>query len=275
MFSLVLTVYRQSHLSEIEACLLSVTNQSIPPSEIVVVVDGPVSEDLLFGLKRFFENFSFAVHLIELPVNVGPGTARNEGAKICNYDLIAIMDSDDICSETRFEKQLSFLKENPDVDVVGGQIFEFKSENEFTSKNLNIKPSRAIVTKHADIYARRHEYIPCNNVTVMFRKSKFLEAGGYPALRFGEDLVLWHTMLANGAVFANLPDVLVYVRISQDFVLRRTGIKIFIGEFKYLNLLYRRGLIGIGLYSRRMLLSMFVRFVPPSVYVLLRKVKNR
>lgn len=275
MISVVLTIYGRSLISELQACLDSIFNQTINPAQLIIVVDGPISADIDDFITKLSLTSPILIDIVRLSVNVGPGVARNRGVESCKFDLVAIMDSDDICNISRFENQLTFLNENPNVDVVGGNIFEFRNESDFLEFNYSLKASRAIVTKHADIYARRHEYIPCNNVTVMFRKSKFLEAGGYPALRFGEDLVLWHTMLANGAVFANLPDVLVYVRISQDFVLRRTGIKIFIGEFKYLNLLYRRGLIGIGLYSRKMLLSMFVRFVPPSVYVLLRKVKNR
>ena len=41
------------------------------------------------------------------------------------YDWVAIMDADDIALPDRFEKQLAYIAEHPEVAVIGGQIEEF------------------------------------------------------------------------------------------------------------------------------------------------------
>ena len=43
----------------------------------------------------------------------------------CTYDIVCIVDTDDIYVSERFEKQIEFLKNNPDVSIIGGQILEF------------------------------------------------------------------------------------------------------------------------------------------------------
>ena len=47
------------------------------------------------------------IKLIYLKVNQGHGAAHRIGLENCSNELVAIMDSDDICVSSRFEKQLS------------------------------------------------------------------------------------------------------------------------------------------------------------------------
>ena len=57
---------------------------------------------------------------------MGLGKALEIGITECQYDLIARMDSDDICHPERFEKQINFMIDNPDVKVLGSWIAEFE-----------------------------------------------------------------------------------------------------------------------------------------------------
>ena len=101
----------------------SVINQSKAPSEIVLVVDGPVSEPLDAVVTFYEQNPLFKI--IRLSENVGLGRALDICLENCSFDVVARMDSDDIALADRFEKQLEFLELNPDTDIVGGNIAEF------------------------------------------------------------------------------------------------------------------------------------------------------
>ena len=78
----------------ISALLLIVClNQSVVPSEIIIVVSGPIGDGLDSKLLQF-EKHSL-IRLIRLSFNQGPGS-RHAGIKTAKCDLIAIMDADDI-----------------------------------------------------------------------------------------------------------------------------------------------------------------------------------
>ena len=42
--------------------------------------------------------------------------------------LIARMDSDDVCLPQRFERQMQFIADHPEIDVLGASISEFDSD---------------------------------------------------------------------------------------------------------------------------------------------------
>lgn len=275
-FSVVVTIYEGTDKENLKDCIESIYGQKLLPQEIILVVDGYIGGDLREYLTSFVSGSKVQIQLIESNVNRGPGAARNLGVRASSFEYVAIMDSDDICHPERFYKQILFLVENPHVDVLGGEIAEFNrvtfDASDFLEKD---SATRLIYYNHDDIYRNRFSCVPCNNVSVVFKKSKILSSGGYPELRFGEDLVLWHQLLRDGCVFNNLPVILVYVRTPYDFIQRRTGLAIFLNEIKYLKLLRRRNLVGVKYFFIKILISAFIRFSPKSVYLFLRKIKNK
>ena len=68
------------------------------------------------------------------------------------------------------------------------------------------------------------------HVTVMYRRSYFDKAGLYPPVRL-EDGLYWMQGLVAGCRFENIPDYLVYVRRTDDFLKRRSGFKMVWKEF--------------------------------------------
>ena len=86
------------------------------------------------------------VKVIKLKENMGHGFARNIGLKSSKYSYVALMDSDDICLNNRFEMQLNFLKNNKEISVLVGVIEEFSNEKE--TKNL---VKRKLPEKDVDI----------------------------------------------------------------------------------------------------------------------------
>ncbi|NMU24976.1 glycosyltransferase, partial [Vibrio parahaemolyticus] len=85
----------------------------------VIVEDGPLT-DALYETLNFWEN-KLPIIRVKLENNVGLGKALNQGLKFCNYDIIARMDTDDVCAPSRFEKQLSILNDSR-IDICGSWV---------------------------------------------------------------------------------------------------------------------------------------------------------
>ena len=83
--------------------------------------------------------------------NAGLGIALNYGVNNCKYDLIARMDTDDIASKDRFEKELNQFKNNPELSMVGSNTQEFIDEitnviyNHVTNLNLDGEEDEAVI----------------------------------------------------------------------------------------------------------------------------------
>ncbi|WP_114233486.1 glycosyltransferase, partial [Acinetobacter baumannii] len=85
----------------------------------------------------------------KLEQNVGTGKAKNIGLQECTYDIVCIVDTDDIYVPERFEKQIKFLEKNPDVSIVGGQILEFVEDTQNPTGMRNVPLSNEDLRNYA------------------------------------------------------------------------------------------------------------------------------
>jgi glycosyltransferase involved in cell wall biosynthesis len=212
-------------------------HQSIKPTEIVLVQDGPVPLGLSAFLDEYESKYPEVMRIIRLDKNYGLGNALRLGVENAKYDICARMDSDDICMPDRFEKQLAFLELHSEVDIVGGQMVEF-----IDSAN-NIIGRRDVPLTNEAIYGYMKSRCALNHVTVMFRKEAVLQAGNYQDWFWNEDYYLWVRMMMNKCVFANVPDVLVKVRSGADQYARRGGKKYFDSEIGIKKLMLKEAMI--------------------------------
>lgn len=152
------------------------------------------------------------------------------------------MDSDDIALSDRFEKQMTFLENHPEVDALGGQI------DEFINTPDNIVGSRVVPLTDAEIKEYLKSRCPMNLVTVMLKKESVEKVGGYIDWYCEEDYYLWVRMVETGMVFANLPDKLVNVRVGEEMYQRRGGTRYFNSEARLQKYMYKHGLISFTRY---------------------------
>ena len=224
-YSLLLSVYHRERSEYLELSLRSVFNQTVVPTEVVLVKDGPLTKELDAVISEYSSKYS-VLKVFTLPQNQGLGKALNEGLKHCSYDLVARMDTDDIAKPNRFEKQLEVFKNHPKIDIVSSWIDEFEG-------NINhITSIRKVPEFHREIYKYAKKRCPINHPAVMFRKSAVLAAGGYKHFPLFEDYYLWVRMLMNGAKFYNIQESLLYFRTSIDMFKRRGGWNYAINEYK-------------------------------------------
>jgi len=189
--------------------------QTLKPTEVILVKDGPLTEELESIIGKFKMQFSNRLKVVALNENIGLGKALNIGLENCKYELVARMDSDDICAANRFETQIKCFIENESLDIVGGYITEFY-ETQFTPI-----AERRVPLNMNDIIKMMKRRNPMNHVSVMFKKTAVFKAGGYKHLPYLEDYYLWVRMLESKCIMANLDNTLVYVRTGKEMYKRR------------------------------------------------------
>ena len=125
-FTVLISLYNKENPQFLRECLESLKNQTLPATEIVMVYDGTITSELEEVVAQFIT--FLPIKIIRLPQNVGLGKALNEGLKHCSYNWVFRMDSDDICLPNRFEKQVAFITQHPNVVLLSGYIAEFKDD---------------------------------------------------------------------------------------------------------------------------------------------------
>lgn len=258
-FSVVTSVYRNDKPEFVRVALDSMlVEQTLKPSEIVLVRDGSVPVDLERLLFEYEAKYSDVMHIIRLDKNGGLGNALKLGVENATYSLVARMDSDDICLPKRFEKQVAYMAEHQECDIVGGQMTEFIGEP------TNVVGKRVVPESNEAIYEYMKSRCALNHVTVMFRKDTILKVGNYQDWFWNEDYYLWVRMMMNKCVFANLSDVLVNVRSGEDQYARRGGMKYFKSEEGIQRLMLDNKLINRWEYSVNVAKRLIVQLLLPN-----------
>lgn len=239
-FSVSMCVYEKDRPDWFREAVDSILNQTNKPDEVVLVVDGPVPLELDQVIQDLETRKDFRV--IRLAENQGHGNARRICLEQCQYELVALMDSDDISHPKRFEKQLAVMAEHPELSIIGSNITEFVGEPH------RVIGARIVPQTDAEIKKYMQCRCPMNQVTVMFRKADVEQAGGYLDWYCEEDYYLWLRMHLAGMRFANLSDALVNVRIGEEMYQRRGGWRYFRSEAKLQSYMLKKKIIGFPRY---------------------------
>ena len=164
-FSVLMTVYKKEKAEYLDRALESLENQTVLPTQIVIVKDGPLNESLEDVIKIHAKKFRNIYTVISLKQNHGRGYASKIGIKHISNEWFARMDSDDISTKDRFKLQISaidkYTKTYPKLAVVGGQISEFMNDEK------NIVGYRRVPLTPNEIEKFAAYRSPINNPTVM------------------------------------------------------------------------------------------------------------
>ena len=255
MLSVLMSVYHKENPLWLAESLDSILKQTLPPDEIVMVEDGPLTPALDAVLDKYTRKHPL-IKLVPLPVNRGLGEALNEGLKHCSGELVARMDTDDISKPDRFAKQSEVLRRNPDIDIVGSWVEEFRDGvNDVVSV-------RKVPETHREIYKYAKKRNPFNHPAVMFRKKAVLSAGGYRHFLWFEDYCLWVQMLKEGKKAHNIQESLLFFRASPDMFRRRGGVGYLKREMQLQREFRKTGFISVGEMAMNMMIRIAFRLVP-------------
>ena len=185
LVSVVMLTYQRDNI--LPKAINSVLAQSNSDFELIILNDGSTDKtsDVVNSFNdkriRYFENSK----------NMGIAYSRNEVLKKARGKYVMIMDDDDICLPTRIDKQVSFLENNPNIDVVAGQIVGL----------LRVPNS------HDEIASNLLQRNNIGNANIMFRRNFVTKHKiQYANISYGEDWHFWLQMLFNGAKFAAIDD---------------------------------------------------------------------
>ena len=249
-------VYGKDNPDWFRTAVDSVIEQTKKPDEIVLVVDGPVPDELGAVIAEYEKLEFFKV--IRFEKNQGHGNARRAGLENCTNELIAIMDADDISVHDRFEKQLAAFDNDHEIAIVGGNITEFVGNPE------NIIGQRTVFAADREIKDDMKNRCPMNLVTVMFKRSKVQDVGGFIDWFCEEDYYLWLRMLLAEMKFANVSDNLVNVRVGKEMYQRRGGIKYFKSEAKLQGFMLKNKVISFPRYMINVNKRLIVQVLLPN-----------
>ncbi|MDO3658219.1 glycosyltransferase [Acinetobacter genomosp. 15BJ] len=230
-FSVLMSLYYKENVIFLDECFKSIwLNQAVKPNEIVLILDGSVGEELQNCVQYWGNQIGPILKVIPLPHNVGLGKALNEGIKHCSNEWIFRMDTDDICTADRFEKQVAFIQQHPDVVLFSGQVMEF--DQNISDANV----LKAVPVTYEEIKEFAKKRCPFNHMAVAYKRNVILGLGGYQHHLFMEDYNLWLRVIGNNYRVANLPDVLLYARVGNGMHARRKGLEYIKSEKQLLDL---------------------------------------
>ena len=95
-YSVLMSVYFKEKPEHLAKSLDSMFNQSVAPNEIVLVEDGPLTEELYEVLDVYLQKYPDIFKRVVNEANLGLGKALNRGIEVCKNELVARMDTDDI-----------------------------------------------------------------------------------------------------------------------------------------------------------------------------------
>ncbi len=220
-FTVLMSVYKGDNAAHLIRALESISfEQTLKPKQIVLVIDGFVADEIKEAILGFEERLDGAIKftVVTKQQNEGLAAALNTGLGVCETELVARMDSDDISLPERFALQIKYLDEHPEISVLGGNILEFEQD-----ENI-IADKREVPSEHEAIVKMLKTRNALNHMSVMFRKSVIAEVGGY-CTDFGklEDYKLWVDVVVANYKIHNLSENLVKARTGNGFLDRRNN----------------------------------------------------
>lgn len=255
-FSVLISVYRKENPLWFRQALDSVFAQTVQPTEIILVEDGPLTPDLYNVIDEYQATYPI-FNIVKNETNLGLGLALRIGVEAATTDILVRMDTDDIIPNYRFEHQLKKIEEGFDVVSCWAQLFMGEFDNVIAVKT---RPEH-----HNDIVKLAHKRSPICHAGTVFRKSALLKAGNYQHCKLYEDYHLVARLIMSGAKFYNCQEVLYYVRVTPEQMNRRSGINYLKTELSFF-----KDFKKMGFFSRKDLLfnsaiRIVVRLMPNGI----------
>ena len=201
----------EAHLAE---CLDSLLNQTFQDFCILAINDASI--DNISKILESYAKMDPRLRVYHFTQNQGEPSAGKLAKDILNYmnvEYVARMDADDICAPHRFEKQIQFLDNHPEIDILGSNAVIFHHERTDKSPEISDLPLLDKDIKAHFSLARGHMINP----STMWRHSSIKELGlNYAQTSTAPDFHMWIQCALNGKTFANLPEPLLFYRVHSE-----------------------------------------------------------
>ena len=217
--AVIMSIFRNDVVDYVSQALDSVLDQTYKDFDFFIQCDGPLNPDVETYLTDLKDE---RVRVYKRSENLGLAKSLNDLLEIVlpqGYEFIARMDADDVNELNRFERQLEYLRNHPEIECLGSWAIEITgSGEEFFRKKM---PETHDECRR--LFKKRDCVI---HPTVMFRHSFFDKAGVYSLeTYYAEDTMLWASGFVSNCRFGNIPEYLYRFRLDDSFFTRRKGWK--------------------------------------------------
>lgn len=257
-----MSVYKKENEKYLDEALSSIYHQTIRPKEFVLIKDGPVGKELnnvILKYASLFKKIDIPFIILSNDHNLGLALSLNKGILNSTYPFIARFDSDDINCLDRMEKTATVFQREKSLDVVGSWISEFSTTTD------EIKSIRRVPESQNKIVKFSKHRNPMNHMSVTFKKKLVVQVKNYENITSFEDYYLWLKMLNHGMNFKNIQQTLVYARVNDDFINRRSGFKYLKNELKFQTRVYLEGYISFFNFIYNVFTRCWVRLLPSKM----------
>lgn len=212
-FSVLMSLYHKENPNYLRESLDSIFQNMTPPDQVVLVLDGPIGEELMDVVSEYKALYR-SLDVYPQEVNRGLSTALNIGLEKCRNDIVFRMDTDDKCFSNRFDRVLAEYESHPELELVGS--FAMMMDEEGVLIRCMSAP-----TSQKEIY-RKVWTCPFIHPTVSFKKSALLKVGSYNPNSGPrqDDYELWFRCVEHGLKCKNIEEPLLYYRFFKDSVAR-------------------------------------------------------
>ena len=191
----------------------SILNQTYQNFEFIIIDDCSTDNSLSI-IESYTDD---RIKIIKNEQNLGITKSLNRGLAVAKGEFVARMDADDISLETRFEKQVEFLRSHPDHIVCGTGV---ELIGDWQTKHCNKFICRKIPDKEAfQIHLLFGNYPNIVHPTAMFNHSLLIKYN----ITYNENYILaqdyrmWISC-SEVAECANIPETLLFYRIHGKAV---------------------------------------------------------
>lgn len=187
----------------LEETIASIRAQTMTDWEYIVVDDA--SEDESVAIVERVMRSDPRLRLLKRASVGGPYVAANDGLREARGRYVARIDADDVAPSSRFDVQLSFLKDHPQLRACGGLDRPMSETGELLS-----------VVQQVPLGAGALRWRLCVTTDLVHssafvERSAFEELGGYRPLPLAQDWRLWCELSRRGWLGV-VPDVVIHRR---------------------------------------------------------------
>lgn len=217
----------------------SVANQTFQSYECILI-DDLSSDNTIDKIEELIKIYGPKFSLIESQYNSGgPATPRNKGIEMAKGKYICFLDADDIWHKDKLLRQVSFLKNNPDVELVATETTLIDKNSETIPKSKIKTILRYLNFKNRILF---QNFFTLSSVMIR-NKGKLFNTN--PMFIACEDWLLWIEITYKKNNFFTLKENLTYYRILENSLLQRNTLKPYKKVFLILNFLYLQEKISL------------------------------
>lgn len=209
--SVITTLYNGEKF--VEDSLQSALNQTYTDFEWIIANDG--STDATWDIVNDLVGKDERVRLVDDKNNIKIPRRRNQAIELARGKYIAIHDGDDISLPHRFEREVEFLDNNPNIFCVGGWALVINHDNEEIDV-MNYPPIKPHQVVQSLLNKKQN---PMIDPSTMFRRADFDQLKGYTLnhdIYTVPDMDLWARAMIAGKKLMNIPEILIHYRRNEN-----------------------------------------------------------